>query len=187
MVGFIGPASAPSGNHLYEPASLGATANNSVVLYNTESGSISHYASTTNAPALSAVNMGSFPTLNQNTTGNAATPTNLATYPALWAGGQVSTGYTTGSPPTNNCVTPGGSGISLTTIGSSGAATLIGSVLNIPVYGGGSGTVTNVTGTSPIAVATGTTTPVVSLNANGVTSAFIAVVNTYRTCDIPVT
>ena len=53
----------------------------------------------------------------------------------------MSTGYTTGSPPTNNCVTPGGSGISLTTIGSSGAATLIGSVLNIPVYGGGSGTV----------------------------------------------
>ena len=164
MVGFIGPASAPSGNHLYEPALLGATANNSVVLYNTESGSISHYASTTNAPALSAANMGSFPTLNQNTTGNAATATNLATYPALCTGGQVSTGYTTGSPPTNNCVTPGGSGISLTTIGSSGAATLIGSVLNIPVYGGGSGTVTSVGFTGGlISVANPTTTPALTV------------------------
>ena len=50
---------------------------------------------------------GSFPTLNQSTTGNAATATNLATYPALCSGGQFSEGYTTGSPPTNNCATPG--------------------------------------------------------------------------------
>lgn len=63
--------------------------------------------------------------------------------------------------------TPGSSsGITLTTTGSSGAATLTGSVLNIPVYsgGGGSGTVTSFSaGTlSPLfttSVATSTTTP----------------------------
>lgn len=40
--------------------------------------------------------------------------------------------------------------------------------------GGNSGTVTNVTGTAPISVATGTSTPVVSLDALGVTTAKIA-------------
>jgi hypothetical protein len=40
--------------------------------------------------------------------------------------------------------------------------------------GGGSGTVTNVTGTAPISVATGTTTPVVSLDADGITTGKIA-------------
>jgi hypothetical protein len=40
--------------------------------------------------------------------------------------------------------------------------------------GGGTGTVTNVTGTAPISVATGTTTPVVSLDADGITTGKIA-------------
>jgi trimeric autotransporter adhesin len=40
--------------------------------------------------------------------------------------------------------------------------------------GGGSGTVTNVTGSAPISVATGTTTPVVSLDADGITTGKIA-------------
>ena len=38
-----------------------------------------------------------------------------------------------------------------------------------PLAGGGTGTVTSVTGTTPISVATGTTTPVVSLDATAVT------------------
>ena len=40
--------------------------------------------------------------------------------------------------------------------------------------GGGSGTVTNVTGTTPISVADGTTTPVVSIDDAGITTAKIA-------------
>lgn len=47
----------------------------------------------------------------------------------------------------------------------------------VSVAGGGSGTVTNVTGTAPIAVATGTTTPVVSLNDTAVTPASYTAAN----------
>ena len=47
------------------------------------------------------------PTLNQNTTGNAATATDLASYPTLCAGGQFSQGLSSGS---NNCGTPAGGG-----------------------------------------------------------------------------
>jgi hypothetical protein len=65
--------------------------------------------------------------------------------------------------------------LTLTTTGTSGAATLVGGTLNIPQYsggGGGSGTVTNVsaltlgtTGTDlSSTVANGTTTPVITLN-----------------------
>ena len=53
--------------------------------------------------------------------------------------------------------------ITLTTTGTSGAATLLGSTLNIPQYTGGGGTVTSVSGTGAISVATGTTTPVISI------------------------
>ena len=66
---------------------------------------------------------------------------------------------------------------SLTTTGTSGAATLVGGVLNIPDYatGGGGGTVTSVDFTTDIAaftaaVADGTTTPSISLNLNGGTA-----------------
>tara|TARA_R110000772_G_scaffold45768_1_gene104653 strand:+ start:418 stop:2475 length:2058 start_codon:yes stop_codon:yes gene_type:complete len=50
---------------------------------------------------------------------------------------------------------------SLTTIGTSGVATLVGGVLNIPDYASG-GTVTDVTGTSPI-VSSGGSTPAISI------------------------
>jgi hypothetical protein len=53
--------------------------------------------------------------------------------------------------------------LTLTTTGTSGASTLVGSTLNIPQYTGGSGTVTSVSGTGAISVATGTTTPVISV------------------------
>jgi hypothetical protein len=53
--------------------------------------------------------------------------------------------------------------ITLTTTGTSGASTLVGSTLNIPQYTGGAGTVTSVSGTGAISVATGTTTPVISV------------------------
>jgi hypothetical protein len=59
------------------------------------------------APTISAANMTSFPTFNQNTTGLAATATNLASYPTLCSGGQFSLGLSSGS---NNCSTPSGSG-----------------------------------------------------------------------------
>jgi hypothetical protein len=52
--------------------------------------------------------------------------------------------------------------ITLTTTGTSGAATLVGSTLNIPQYSGGGSGVTSVTGTSPIA-SSGGTTPAISI------------------------
>lgn len=58
--------------------------------------------------------------------------------------------------------------LTLTTTGTSGSATLVGSTLNIPVYssGGGSGTVTNVSSANTdILVANPTTTPVLTLSA----------------------
>lgn len=82
------------------------TANDKVVVSH-GTGSVSAAPTLNNAPALSAANMSSFPTLNQSTTGNAATATNLASYPTLCTGGQVSTGLSSGS---NNCVTPAGGG-----------------------------------------------------------------------------
>jgi hypothetical protein len=48
-----------------------------------------------------------FPTFNQSTTGNAATATNLASYPSLCTGTQFSQGLSAGS---NNCATPSGGG-----------------------------------------------------------------------------
>jgi hypothetical protein len=61
---------------------------------------------------------------------------------------------------------PGGSSISLTTSGTSGASTLVGSVLNIPVYSGGGGGSVSVTAGTPNVVITptpGTTTFTVGL------------------------
>lgn len=62
--------------------------------------------------------------------------------------------------------------ITLTTTGTSGAATLVGSTLNIPQYsgGGGGGTITSVTGTSPIASSGGTTPDISIANAKADTS-----------------
>lgn len=55
--------------------------------------------------------------------------------------------------------------ITLTTTGTSGAATLVGDTLNIPQYsgGGGGGTVTEVTTNAPLSVTNGTTTPDLSI------------------------
>ena len=62
----------------------------------------------TNAPALSAANMTSFPTLNQSTTGNAATATALAATPSQCSGSQFATGITASGAA--NCATPSGGG-----------------------------------------------------------------------------
>ncbi len=59
------------------------------------------------------------PTWNQNTTGNAATATDLASYPPLCSGGQFSQGLSAGS---NNCGTPPSGGSSGTLICSNGPA-----------------------------------------------------------------
>jgi len=71
--------------------------------------------------------------------------------------------------------------LTLTSIGTSGAATLIGSTLNIPQYSGGSGTVTSVSATVPspaspalsVAVSNPTTTPAIAITANGTTSQYV--------------
>lgn len=58
--------------------------------------------------------------------------------------------------------------LTVTNIGTSGAATILGNVINIPIYsgGGGGGGVTSVSSAnSDISVATGTTTPVLTLNS----------------------
>jgi len=54
--------------------------------------------------------------------------------------------------------------LTLTTTGVSGAATLVGSTLNIPEYAGGGGGVSSVTGTAPV-VSSGGTTPAISMAA----------------------
>jgi len=61
------------------------------------------------------------------------------------------------------CFTPGGgSGLTLTTTGTSGAATLVGSTLNIPVYsGGGSGALTRIAQT----IVSGTTTTAITFSS----------------------
>jgi hypothetical protein len=61
--------------------------------------------------------------------------------------------------------------ITLTTTGTSGAATLVGATLNIPQYsGGGSGTVTNITVTAPLTITNPTTTPLIQITAANGTS-----------------
>jgi hypothetical protein len=72
--------------------------------------------------------------------------------------------------------------ITLTTTGTSGAATLTGATLNIPQYsGGGSGTVTSVTTTSPLSVVNSTTTPQISITAaNGTSSAGVVTTTTQQ-------
>lgn len=54
--------------------------------------------------------------------------------------------------------------ITLTTTGTSGAATLVGDTLNIPNYASGGGTVTEVTTNAPLSVASGTSTPDLSIS-----------------------
>ena len=72
--------------------------------------------------------------------------------------------------------------ITLTTTGTSGAATLIGATLNIPQYSGGaSGTVTSVTATSPLSVINSTTTPQISISAaSGTSSAGVVTTTTQQ-------
>jgi hypothetical protein len=60
--------------------------------------------------------------------------------------------------------------ITLTTTGTSGAATLVGATLNIPQYSGGSGTVTNISVTAPLTISNPTTTPLIQINAANGTS-----------------
>jgi hypothetical protein len=104
-------------------------------------------------------------------TGNGA----LVAFPAIPFTSLTTTGAgaATLSAGVLNIPTPGASAFtSLTTTGTSGAATLASGVLNIPQYAGGAGTVTDVasltlgtTGTDlSSTVATGDTTPVITLN-----------------------
>jgi hypothetical protein len=72
--------------------------------------------------------------------------------------------------------------ITLTTTGTSGAATLTGATLNIPQYSGGaSGTVTSVSVTSPLSVINSTTTPQISISAaSGTSSAGVVTTTTQQ-------
>jgi hypothetical protein len=97
------------------------------------------------------------------TSGNPISITNTTTTPTIELlsattgrnGYLTSTDWTTFNGKQNT--------ITLTTTGTSGASTLVGSTLNIPQYTAGVGTVTSVSGTGAISVATGTTTPVISV------------------------
>ena len=60
------------------------------------------------APSWGTIQVGDVPTLNQSTTGNAATATALSGTPTQCTGGQFSTGITAGGNA--NCSTPGGGG-----------------------------------------------------------------------------
>ena len=71
--------------------------------------------------------------------------------------------------------------ITLTTTGTSGAATLTGATLNIPQYAGGSGTVTNISVTAPLTITNPTTTPLIQINAaNGTSSAGVVTTGTQQ-------
>jgi hypothetical protein len=71
--------------------------------------------------------------------------------------------------------------ITLTTTGTSGAATLTGATLNIPQYSSGSGTVTNITVTSPLTITNPSTTPLIQINAaNGTTSSGVVTTGTQQ-------
>jgi len=97
------------------------------------------------------------------TSGNPLSITNTTTTPVieLLSATTARNGYLTSTDW--NTFNGKQSTITLTTTGTSGASTLVGSTLNIPQYTGGSGTVTSVSGTGAISVATGTTTPVISV------------------------
>jgi len=77
---------------------------------------------------------------------------------------------------TGNWTTPAGSGggaLTLTTIGTSGAATLVGATLNIPIYS--TGTVESITAVSPLTGGTITTTGNIGINqASGSASGFLS-------------
>jgi hypothetical protein len=70
----------------------GNTAATDQVLVSHGTGSAAQAPTLSNAPALSAANMTSFPTLNQSTTGNAATATALAATPTACGSNQYATG-----------------------------------------------------------------------------------------------
>lgn len=88
---------------------------------------------------------------------------NVAT---LSAGGLVKAASTTGALSVATAGTDYQAPITLTTTGTSGAATFIGNTLNIPQYtGGGGGTVSSVSSPNgTITVATGTTTPAIDID-----------------------
>jgi hypothetical protein len=100
-----------------------------------------------------------------STSGNPISITNTTTTPTIDL--PVATSSQNGYLSSSNWTTFNNkqSALTLTTTGSSGAATLVGSTLNIPQYSGGAGTVTNVTGTSPISVSNGSTTPNITMTA----------------------
>ena len=82
------------------------------------------------AVGLRAIVAADIPTLNQSTTGNAATATNLASYPTLCSGGQFSQGLSSGS---NNCATPSGSG-SVTSVGWTGGIVSVANPTTTPAF-----------------------------------------------------
>ncbi len=87
-------------------------------------------------PAVSAANLTNFPTLNQSTTGNAATATALAATPTQCTGSEFATGVAANGNA--NCGTPSGSG------------TVTASPQYQLAYYSASGTATSVTGTPTV-------------------------------------
>lgn len=176
----------------------GNTAATDQVVVSHGTGAAAQAPTLSNAPALSAANMTSFPTLNQSTSGNAATATTLASVPTNCGAGSAAIGILANGNATG-CFTPSGgtpvlSGItaagatnsignanfaqtwnwSLTgatngfNIGESSASTGSGSLLKIAVGASSTATPLTVSNAAPQA----TTTPVPAIN---ITSGFLQV------------
>lgn len=126
-VGQIPYQSAPSTTALL----AGNTAATDQVLVSHGTGAAAQAPTLANAPALSAANMTSFPTLNQSTSGNAATATALASTPTLCGTGNAPTGVLANGNATG-CAALGGTSFTYTSVTFSATPTF--------TFGGGTNT-----------------------------------------------
>lgn len=111
------------------------------------------------APNGSAASLTSFPTFNQNTTGTAA---GLSATLAVTSGGTGQTSYTDGQLLIGNST---GNTLAKATLTAGSGISITNGSGSISIAATNSGTVTSVTGTSPV-VSSGGTTPSISLAAN---------------------
>lgn len=140
-------ATGPTGPAGPAPSGTGAVVVNSGTAATVTPGVAGHVMRSNGTQyADSAIQAADVPTLNQNTTGTAANLSGTPTVPNGTAATTQSPGDNTTKLATTAYVDAGLSGkqgnLTLTTTGTSGASTLVGSTLNIPVYSGGGGSLT---------------------------------------------
>jgi len=121
-------------------------------------------------PAGSAANLTNFPTLNQNTTGTAANVTGTVAIANGGTGQTTKTAAFDALSPMNSAgdIIYGGTGGTGTKLakGLAGQVLTMNAGATAPVWTTPTGgTVTNVSGTLPVSVTSGTTTPVISISA----------------------